>query len=77
MTNIIDMVATGLSRSAMLANKDKQIYGLFYIFLFMVIVSCEVDTHPHILLTRANQYTQDINRHFYVTMNQFGAIVFA
>ena len=34
------------------------------------------DKHPHILLTRPNQHTQEINRHLYGTINQFGTMEF-
>ena len=33
--------------------------------------------NPHIFLTLENQQIQEINRHFYVTLNHFGPIVFA
>ena len=33
--------------------------------------------NPHIFITRKNQNIQEINRHFDVTLNHFGPMVFA
>ena len=60
-----------------MANKPKQKYDLFLKLSLAVIGACEVDNNPHIFLTRANQYIQEINRHFDGTLNNFGLIVFA
>ena len=38
---------------------------------------CEVAKNPHIFITRANQYIQEINRQFYGTLNHFDPMVFA
>ena len=73
----IDLASTCLRRSARLANKPKRKYGLFADFLLAVIGACEVDINPHIFLTWANQYTQEINRKLDGILNHFGPMVFA
>ena len=77
MLNIIGLDSTGLHRSSRLSNKLKQTHILFAVFSLAVIVSCEVAKRPHIFLTRYNQDTQDINRHFGGTLNHFGPMCFA
>ena len=52
--NIIDPASTGPRISARLANKTKQIYGIFSKFSLAVIGSCEVAKKPHIFLTIEN-----------------------
>ena len=56
MPNMIDLSSTGLSRSARLANKNKQKYDLFDKFLFTVIGACDVAKNPHIFLTGSNKH---------------------
>ena len=43
---MLGMEPTGLRRSARLANKPKQKYGLFAKLSLELIVSCEVDNNP-------------------------------
>ena len=74
---MIYLASTGLRGYSRLDNKSKQKYGLFAKFSLAVIGACEVAKNPHILLTRANQHIQEINRHFHVTLNHFGLMVFA
>ena len=52
-------------------------YVFFAKSSLVVIIACEVAKNPHIFLTRANQHIQEINRHFYGTLNHFGPMVFA
>ena len=73
----IDLVSTSLMRSSRLDNKPKQKYGLFVKFSSEVIGACEVANNSHIFITRANQHIQEINRHFDVTLNNFGPMVFS
>ena len=54
MPKIIELVSTGLRRSASLDNKPKQKYGLFDKLLYSVIVECELDKNPHIFLNIEN-----------------------
>ena len=77
MTTIIDLESIGLRRSARLANKSKQKYGLFAKFLLAVLGACEVAENTHIFLTIANQHSQEINIHFNGTLNHFGTMLFA
>ena len=74
---MIDMEPTGLKISARLANKPRQVYGLFAKFSLALIGACEVAKNFQIFLTRANQHIQEISRHFYGTLNNFGPMVFA
>ena len=60
---MIDMESTGLMKSARLANKPKQKYGLFDKLLLSVVGACEVDKNPYIFLSIENQHIQEINRH--------------
>ena len=73
---MLDLSSTGLRRSASLANKTKQKYGLFSKLSLAIVGACEVAKNPHIFLTRANQHTQEINRNFDGTLNNFGPTVF-
>ena len=49
----------------------------FDIFSLTVVVACVEDNIPNIFLTRTNQHTQEMNRNFEVTLNNFGPMVFA
>ena len=60
-----------------MANKPKQKYGLFAKFPSSVFRACGVATNLHIFITRENQHIQEINSHFYGTLNNFDPIVFA
>ena len=71
------MASTGPKISTRLANKPKQEYGLFAQLLLAVVRACYVDKNLHIFLTRSNQRIQEINRHFYGTLNNFGPMLFA
>ena len=71
MPRIIDFSSTGICQPSRLENESKQIYGIFSIFLLAVIGSCDGTKHPHIFLTRANQYIQEINKNLYGTLNNF------
>ena len=73
---MIDLASTGLSISTRLANKPKQQYDLCAKLSLEVLVAYEVAKNPHIFLTRENQQTQDINRHFDGNLNHFGPMVF-
>ena len=53
---MIDLASTGLRRSASLANKPKEKYGLFDKLSLTVIRACEVANNAHIFITRSNQY---------------------
>ena len=77
MPNMIDLGSTGLRRSAKLANKTRQKYGLFAKFLLSLIRACEVAKNPHIFITIANQNIQEINRHLDGTLNHYGPMLFA
>ena len=75
--NIINLAPTGIRKSARLANKPRQKYGLFTKFSLAVIGSCYGAKKFHIFITIANQHIQEINRHFDGTLNNFGPMVFA
>ena len=77
MPKFIDLASTGLRRSARLANKNRQKYGLLAKLLLALIGACGVAKNPHIFLTKANQNIQEINRHFDGTLKSYGPIVFA
>ena len=47
----IDLESTGLKRSARLANKPKQKYGLFAKLSLSEIEACDGVKNPHIFLT--------------------------
>ena len=77
MPKIIDLASTGLRRYARLANKPRQKYGLFAKFSLAVIGAYDVDKNLHIYIIIANQHIQEINRHIYGTLNQYGPMLFA
>ena len=52
---MFDMESTSLRRSARLANKPKQQYGLFNTLSLTVIEVCGVDNNHHIFLTNSKQ----------------------
>ena len=74
---IIDVESTGLRVYTRLDNKPRKKYGVFAKFLLVVNLVCEMAKNPHIFITRANQHTQEINRHFDGTLNHYGPMVFA
>ena len=55
---MMDLASTGIRRSARLANKPRQKYGLCAKFSLSVIGACEVAKNPHVLLTRVNLHIQ-------------------
>ena len=76
MPKMIDIESTYLRRADRLANKPKQKYYLFVKLFLSVIGACEVAKKSHIFLTGTNQHKQEINRHFYETLNHFDPMVF-
>ena len=54
----IDMASTGPRRTAILANKRRQKYGLFAKLLLAVVGEYEVAKNPHIFLIGANHHIQ-------------------
>ena len=54
-----------------------QKYYLFSKFSLLLVGACEVFNTHEIFLTRSKQHIQKINRHFDVTLNRFGPMVFA
>ena len=74
---MVYLESADIRRSARLANKYKQKYGLFSKFSLALIGACDLAKNPHIFLTRSNQCTQKINRHFYGTLDNFGSMLFA
>ena len=73
---MLDMESTGLRRSARLANKPPPKVLSDKLSLALV-VSCDVTNNPHIFITRENQQTQEINRHFDRILNNFDPMAFA
>ena len=51
---MMDLASTGIRRSARLANKPRQKYGLCAKFSLSVIGACEVANKIHTILIRAN-----------------------
>ena len=74
---MINLAPTGLRRSARLANKPKQKYGLFAKLSLSVNRACDVAKNAHTFLTRANQKIQEINRHFDGILNSYSPMVFS
>ena len=58
MPKMTDLTSTGIRRSARLANKPKQNYGLLSKLSLSLIGACEVAENFHIFLTRSNNHTQ-------------------
>ena len=58
-------------------NKPRQKNGLFDKLSLAVIVACEVANNHYIFLTRSNQNTQEIIRHFDGTLNHYGTMEYA
>ena len=60
MPNMIDLLWNGFIRSARLANKPRQNYGLFDTLSLAVIGACDVADNSHIFITRKNKTFIDI-----------------
>ena len=63
--------------STRLYNKPQNKYVLFTKVSFEVVGACDAAKKIHIFINRANQHIQEINIHFYGTLNYFGVMVFA
>ena len=77
MHKMINLESTGLRRYARLANKPRQKYSLSTKLSLAVIGACEVAKNPHVFITISNQQIWEVNRHFDVTLNFYGPMVFA
>ena len=64
-------------RSARLANKPDQKYGLFAKISLYVIGTFELAKNPPTFLNIENQYIKEINRHFNGTLNNFSHMLSA